>query len=55
LMIKCRVYKYVLFRFFAYFLSLTWVNKGESVGVNYSNKKKRKKRYRILWGSNILI
>ena len=41
------LYKYVLFRFFAYFFSLKWVNKEKSVGVNYSNKKTRKKRYRF--------
>ena len=41
-LIECRLYKYVLFRFFAYFFSLTWVNKGKSVGVNYSNKKHEK-------------
>ena len=47
-LIKCCLYKYVLFRFFAYFFSLTWVNKEKSVGVNYSTKTTKKQYIGIL-------
>ena len=45
------LYKYVLFRFFAYFFSLKWVNKEKSVGVITPTKKHEKNDI----GSNILI